>query len=89
VLKDRPGHRGNLIQANVASINRTPFNSVMLAFASALFAVRYSARKALFLEVLKASIIGRKLTIEVSNRVSQVLWDCLPAVHDVPKLLQT
>ncbi len=58
----------------------------MLAILLARFAVRDSAGKALFLEVLKASCIVGKLTAEVVNRVPKMLRDGLSAVHDVQTL---
>jgi hypothetical protein len=69
VLKDRTSHWRNLIQALTASIDRTPFNSMVLALRLALLAVRHTVRKTRFSEMLKASIVGRKLAVEVLNCV--------------------
>jgi hypothetical protein len=69
VFKDGPGHRGNLIQAFTTGINGTALNPVMLALLFALGAVRNPVRKTLFPKMLKAGIVGRKLTVEIINCV--------------------
>ena len=59
---------------------------VVLAILLARFAVRDSAGKPLFLQVLKASCIIGKLTIEIINRVPKMLRDGLSAVHNAETL---
>jgi len=53
----------------------------VLAIFFALFAIGNSVREALLFEVLKASIVIRKLAVEIFYRVPQVLWNRLSAVH--------
>jgi hypothetical protein len=40
-----------------------------------------AAGEALFLEMLKASSVIGKLAVKIHDRVTQVLWNCLSAVH--------
>ena len=70
MLKDRPGHRGNLSQALIASINGTAFDPMMLALFATHGTVRNHARKSLLPKMLKASIIIGKLTVKIV--------DCVP-----------
>ena len=61
-------------------------NAMVLLLLLALLAERNSTRKTLFLEMFKAGIVGRKLAVEIINRVPQVLWDGLiSAVHFLPQ----
>jgi hypothetical protein len=70
VLEDRPGHRRNLCKAFIATVHGATLDTMMLTVLFARFAVRNTARKTLFSEMLKAGIIGRKLTVEIIYRVS-------------------
>jgi hypothetical protein len=53
----------------------------VLAVLSALFAVGDSAGEALLFQVLKASRVIRELSVEVVDRVPEMLWNCLSAIH--------
>jgi ABC-type lipoprotein release transport system permease subunit len=55
---------------------------MMLALLFALGTVRSTIRESLFPQMLKAGIIGRKLTVKVINRVPKMLRNRLTAVHD-------
>jgi hypothetical protein len=44
-------------------------------------AVRNPARIALFLDLLKASIVGRKIAVEIVEGVAKLGWDGLAAIH--------
>ena len=83
MLKDRSSHRGNLIQALIASPHWTAMNTVMFLLFPTLLAVGNSAGESLLFEVLNASIVVRKLAVKIFHCVPQVLWNCLSAVHVV------
>lgn len=55
----------------------------MLPLDSALLTVGNPAGEPLFLEVLKAAIVIRELSVKIIDRIAQVLWNCLSAVHDL------
>ncbi|MGA8151013.1 MAG: hypothetical protein WB952_08695 [Terriglobales bacterium] len=69
VLKDRPGHRGNMRQAFIASPHWASLNPVVLALLFTCLAVRNPVRKSLLSKMLKASIVIGKLTVEIINCV--------------------
>lgn len=54
----------------------------MLALNSALLTLRNPAGVPLFLKVLKAAIVIRKLRIKIIDGIAQVLWYGLASVHD-------
>src|ERR1035438_7836036 len=70
VLKDRPGHRGNLIQADIAGIDRAALDAMVLLLLPTLSAVRNPAGETLLFEVFDASVIVWKLAVEIVDRVS-------------------
>ncbi|MGB0012996.1 MAG: hypothetical protein WBQ03_15415 [Candidatus Sulfotelmatobacter sp.] len=83
MLKDRSGHRRNLSQAFIASIDRTALNPMNPPRYLASFTEHNSARETLFLEMFKAGIVSRELTVKILDCVSKVRWNLLSAVHDV------
>jgi hypothetical protein len=62
---------------------------MMLALPLARLTVRNAVRKSLFSEVLKASVIVRKLAVEVFDCVPKVGRNRLSAVHDATNLAKT
>jgi hypothetical protein len=82
VLEDCPCHRRNLRQAFVASVHWTAFDPVMLVLLFTLAAIGHAVRESLFPEVLKASLIIRKLAVEIFDCVPKVTRNRLSAVHD-------
>jgi hypothetical protein len=47
-----------------------------------------TAGKPLFLEMFKACIIVGKLAVKIINRVPQMLWNCLTAIHGINRVAQ-
>lgn len=78
LLKDRASQRVDVIPAELASVGSASSNAVMLAFLLALLAVRNAIRPAHLLDVLKASVIGGKLVIEVPDAITLLGWNGLP-----------
>ena len=89
MLKDRASHRRNLIQANIASVDRTPFDAMVLLLLLALFAVRHTAGKALFFQVLKAGFVIWELAVKIRDRVPQMGWNGLTAVHNAKNFIKS
>ena len=50
---------------------------MVLPIHAAFLALRYAARKPIFLDLLKAGIVGRKLLVELPNSVPKMLRDSL------------
>lgn len=65
----------------IAGIYRTPRDAVVLALSLARLAVRDVSGESLLHEMFKTGCIIRKLAVEVIDRVAQVLWNSLSAVH--------
>jgi hypothetical protein len=61
----------------------------MLCLFVAFAAVRDPVRKSLLSQVLKASVIGRKLTVKILDCVPKVGRNRLSAVHDAQTLAKT
>jgi hypothetical protein len=81
LFKNRSGQRVNMVPAMVASVSSAACNAIVFPFDSAFRAHGHAIRPTLLFHVLKASIIGWKIFVELIDCVSQVLWDCLSAVH--------
>jgi hypothetical protein len=81
LFKDRPGQWVNMVPAMVASVSSAARDAIVFPFDYAFRAESNPVRPALLFHVLKASIIGWKIFVELIDCVSQVLWDCLSAVH--------
>jgi hypothetical protein len=62
---------------------------MMLALLAALGTVRNPARKSLFPKMLKASIVGWKLTVKILDCVPKVSRNGLSAIHDATNLAGT
>ena len=81
LLEDRPGQRVNVIPARLASVGRPASDAVVLSRFLAFVADGDTAREALFLDLLKAGIVGRKVLIELLEGVTEFFWDGLSRVH--------
>ena len=64
-------------------------HTMQFALLLALLAEETPARKTLFFQMLKAGIIGRKLPVEIADRVSQMGWNRLTAVHNAKNFSKT
>jgi len=69
VLENRASHRRKLSQAFIASIDGATLDAMQFPVTLARFAEYKAAGESLLLEMLNASIIGRKLAIEVADRI--------------------
>jgi hypothetical protein len=62
---------------------------MVLALCLTLSAICHAVRKPLLPQVLEASVISRKLTVEIFDCVPKVGRNRLSAVHDVTNLAKT
>ena len=77
LLKDRPGHRIDVITAMVAGICRASSYPIVFALDSAFLAQGSAIRPAFLLDELHASVIIRELGIEVFEGILLASGDAL------------
>ena len=63
----------NVVAAVVAGVGRPTGHTVVFPGASALVAIGNPARVTLLHDELKASVVGRELSVEIANRVPKML----------------
>ena len=81
LFHDRSGQRVNVPAASFASVGRAVSDAVMLLLCLAGFAVSDTVRPALLFQVFQASIIVRKLAVEVLKLYRRCCGiDCLTAM---------
>lgn len=81
LLKDGSSQRVDVMPAMVARIGGTATHAVVLALYAALAALSHAAWIPLLFDVLKTSVIVRKLFVEVPNGVSKCFGDALFDFH--------
>ena len=81
LLKDRPCQRVDVVSAVVASVSSAARDAIVFPFGSAFRAQSNPVRPTLLFHILKTSVVSWKIFVELIDCVSQVLWDCLSAVH--------
>ena len=65
----------------MAGISGAASYTMMLLLAAALLAVGDAIRPTLLFDIFEAGIIGRKLSVELSNCIPQFYWDGLFWLH--------
>ncbi len=70
-----------MVAAAVTSVCHAPGHAVVLAFLFAGVAIDHAARPSLLLDLVKANVIIRKISVELIPRVSQFFWNGLSAIH--------
>ena len=76
-MEDGSRQRVNVIAAMVTGVCRSAAHSVVLALSLALLAIGDAVRPSLLFDVFQTGVIGRKITIEVFDRVFLLWWDAL------------
>src|SRR5438874_999575 len=88
LLKNGASERIHVIPAMVTSESGTTRHAIVLALDTALLALSHTVRPALFLDVFKARIIARKLSVKIRHGVAKFLRDALLGFHGSLNLLR-